>query len=34
MSTETKTAGRFEEAGFNGEQSKAVAAGIDDLLDK
>ncbi len=34
MSTEIKTASRFEEAGFDGEQSKTMAVGIDDLLVK
>ena len=34
MSTEIKTASRFEEAGLDGEQSKTMAVGIDDLLVK
>ena len=34
MNTEIKTLGRFEEAGFNVGQSKAMVVGIDDLLVK
>ena len=34
MNTEMKAANRFAEAGFGGEQSKTMAAGIDDLLVK
>ena len=34
MNTEIKAVNRFEEAGFDGEQSKSMVAGIDDLLVK
>ena len=34
MNTEIKTLNRFEKAGFDGEQSKSMVAGIDDLLVK
>ena len=34
MNTEIKTVNRFEKAGFNGEQSKSMVVGIDDLLVK
>ena len=34
MNTEVKALNRFEEAGFDGGQSKATVAGIDDLLVK
>ena len=34
MNTRVKTVNRFEEAGFDGEQSKSMAVGIDDLLVK
>ena len=34
MNTEIKTLNRFEKAGFNGEQSKSMVVGIDDLLVK
>ena len=34
MNAEIKTLNRFEKADFDGEQSKAMAAGIDDLLVK
>ena len=34
MNTEVKTLNRFEKAGFNVGQSKAVVVGIDDLLVK
>ena len=34
MNTEIKTLDRFEEAGFNVGQSKAMVVGIDDLLVK
>ena len=34
MNAEIKTLNRFEEAGFNAGQSKAVVVGIDDLLVK
>ena len=34
MNTEIRAASRFEEADFDGEQSKPMAVGIDDLLVK
>ena len=34
MNAEIKTLNRFEKADFDGEQSKAMVAGIDDLLVK
>ena len=34
MNAEIKTLNRFEEAGFNSGQSKAMVVGIDDLLVK
>ena len=34
MNTEIKAVNRFEKAGFDGEQSKSMVAGIDDLLVK
>ena len=34
MNTEIKAMNRFEEAGFDGKQSKSMVAGIDDLLVK
>ena len=34
MNAEIKTLNRFEEAGFDAGQSKAVVVGIDDLLVK
>ncbi len=34
MNTEIKAVNRFEEAGFDGEQSKSMVVGIDDLLVK
>ena len=34
MNTEIRTLNRFEDAGLNSEQSKAMVVGIDDLLVK
>ena len=34
MNEEIRTLNHFEKAGFNGEQSKAMVVGIDDLLVK
>ena len=34
MNTEIKAVNRFEKAGFDGEQSKSMVVGIDDLLVK
>ena len=34
MNTEIKAVNRFEEAGFDGKQSKSMVVGIDDLLVK